>query len=99
MGRTLRSSAPIWLVTSRSESHLLVGTAVPGDPEMDELVVVETSIVVDVAADAVLLTTVVLGPGAAVEIGAAGVELELGLGLGLVVGVVTDPFTVPQYRE
>jgi hypothetical protein len=51
---------------------------------------------VEVAADAVLLTAVVLAAGAAVEVGFVG--FELGLGLELALGVVTNPFTVAQYR-
>jgi hypothetical protein len=97
MSRTLNSSVPMWPETSRSESHLLVVTVLPDDPNTDELVAVATSMAVDVTGDSVLLTTVVLAPGAAVE-GVVG-GLEFGFGLGLVVGVVTSPFTVAQYRE
>jgi hypothetical protein len=80
MTRTLRKSASIWLVASRSESHLLVATAMRDGPDTDELVAVETSTVVEVIADAVLLTTVVLGAGAAVEIGVCGVRTWTGTG-------------------
>lgn len=79
----------MWPETSRSESHLLVVTVLLDDPDTDELVARMTSTVVTVTGDSVLLTAVVLAPGAAVE-GVVG---------GLVVEAVASPFTVAQYRE
>jgi hypothetical protein len=54
MSRTLNSSAPMWPETSRSESHLLVVTALPDDPNTDELVAVAISIAVDVTGGSVI---------------------------------------------
>ena len=78
----------MWPATSASESHLLVVTKLRDDAE---LVNVAIATVVDVAGGSVLLTTGVLAAGVAVEIEDAG--------FGLVVGVVTPPFYVAQYRE
>lgn len=84
----MRSSAAILLVTNRSEGHLLVVTRLCDDAE---LVKVEIATVVDVIGGGVASTPVVLAAGVAVEVGAAGCEV--------VVGVVTSPFAVAQYRE
>jgi hypothetical protein len=99
MGRTSRSSPPIQSMTSRMESHLLVVLALRDDPETDELVAVETWTVVEVKTDAVLLTTVVLAVGAAVELEAARLGLGLPMGLEVKADVVGTPFAVAQYRE
>jgi hypothetical protein len=86
-------------MTSRRESHLLVVVALRDDPETDELVAVETWTVVEVTADAVLLTIVVPAAGVAVELEAAGFELGLPVGLEVEADVIGTPFAVAQYRE
>jgi len=91
MGRTLRNSTPIWPVTTRSESHLLV---VPRLPDVAEPVKVVIATVVEVTGGgAVLLTTVVVAAGV------AGAAAGAVVWVGFVTKVAVNPFAVAQYWE
>jgi hypothetical protein len=74
--RTFKSTSPIWIANRRSESHLLLTDVVAKALELDPLMAVETTTLVDVPTP--LLTTVVPGPGVTVDPGLAVVVVPSG---------------------